>query len=125
MIIPPIKIDLTIDEIVAVDDLLVQCANHVLGQRSHVRIEVIILAEFAEPWLKHCQSFKLCPDKSKGTKKCRLPVSVAKVLWLRLQHSKADWANQSLLHKLDSQLTNRGQKPYFENLRLFQENVSH
>jgi len=82
------------------------CAIKLKPQTSN---DVIVLAEYFEKFQSACASHGLRrPDK---VVPYRLPLSVARIFHERLLSVQYCDACQSILSKLDQQLTNRGLKP--------------
>lgn len=104
--IPPIKIKLSVFELIAITTIMEYARK--LPLRPDMRTETILLAENWMTWLKRttsCEPYKV--------KRYSIPVSVARAIHSRLQQVPTNQANQSLLVKLDQELTNINLKPPF------------
>lgn len=105
-LIEPIKVRLSMFEVAAVYMVMREAAQAPI--RNNLKIENILLREAMTTW-----QMKVLKADDKKARLYSISASIARVLHLRLQQLPADDACQSLLVKLDQELTNRGLKPPF------------
>jgi hypothetical protein len=101
----PLKIRLSAHEVMAITMIMEKAACAEL--RPDMKNETIILAENWRTWLK-----RFAAANSNKPKLYLMPVSVARTLHYRLQMIPLTQANQTILTKLDQELTNINMKPF-------------
>lgn len=102
-----VKIKLSAYEVFAIQDMMYKAS--VVELRPNMKNETIILAENWPTWVKKYVS----ADKQRA-KTYTIALSLARIMHLRLQQIPMTFANQSLLDKLDHELTNIEMKPPFQ-----------
>ena len=102
-----VKVKLTRAEVFSIQQIMRQAAS--LQLRSDMRNETIILAENWETWIK-----KYVSADERKVKSYQIALSLARILHDRLQKIPVTDANQSLLTKLDQELTNLNMKPLLQ-----------
>ncbi len=102
-----VKIKLSAYEVFAIQDMMYKAAHAEL--RPDMKNDTIILAENWPIWAKRYAS----ADKQR-LKTFTIALSLARIMHLRLQQIPQTFANQSLLDKLDHELTSMDMKPVFQ-----------
>ncbi len=87
-----------------------KCDDADVLTRSEIRIETIVLSEFHARWWKITAALALKPKAAKDPI-YKIPVSVARIIHYRLQHTSFSEIHQWLLDHLDRALLNRGLRP--------------
>lgn len=114
----PIRLKLAYWESIGLKMFLEPISHTKVGPAT--RNETIVLIEFAEKFYSKCFNHGL--TKRNANVNYQVPLSVARILHYRLQYHPTNAALQSILPKIDQQLTNRGVKPSFEETLDFNHN---